>query len=62
MMSGCIVLDELVVKVNEARELAKLALSGGSREIVDDWHFLLQRTNAVAVNVMSQTLGWVDED
>ena len=33
MMSACIVLDELVVKVNEARELAKLALSGGSREI-----------------------------
>ena len=46
----------LVVKVDKANKLMKLALSDGLREIADDSHFLVQRTYAVMVNMMSQKL------
>lgn len=39
-----------------------VALSGELRQIVDDLHFLLQRVDAVAADMMSQTLGWFDEN
>ena len=61
----------MVIEVDEVKEFAKLALCGRLWKITDDLNLLLQRSDALAVNLVSKefqiinaeyALGWVDND
>lgn len=43
-----------MIKVDEAKEFAKLTLCGRLWEITDDLNLLLQRSDALAINLVSQ--------
>ena len=48
--------EEAVVKINQTHELSELALGSRLREIPDGLYFLLERTDALTANAVSQEL------
>ena len=61
----------MVIEIDEAKEFTKLALCGRLWKIADDLKLLLQWSDALAVNLVSEkfqmvdtkyALGWIDDD
>ena len=48
--------DETMIKINKTEKFAKLALSKRSQKITDNFDLLVQRTDTIFGNIVSEEL------